>query len=115
MELNKKEKAMIVLASATGVGTRKANKILELVGGAEYLSENIIKNKTDITKLISEKDYQQLCFNLENLNFKKLEQTLEETKQSMEKSTEEFEAKVQKKKLKHQRRQLNQMQRRSTN
>ena len=78
MELNHNEKAMIVLSSGMNIGTKKADEILKIVGGAEYFYENIRKKQSQIREILSEKIYRQLCENADNIDFKKLEKTLKE-------------------------------------
>ncbi len=76
MKLSEKQKAVLIVASAYGIGTVKGRKLLGSTD-LEGIAENLPKYRGIITSILGEKDYGEICVSAAEFDFRELETKLE--------------------------------------
>ncbi len=76
MKLTDKQKAVLIVTSAYGIGVTKGRKLLDAID-ADDMANNLAKCRSKIIALLGEKDYREICISAANANFDETERKLE--------------------------------------
>ena len=73
MKLTEKQKAVLLISSAYGIGIAKGRKLISAVN-LEGITENLPKFRSIITSVLGEKDYREICVRASEINFREEEE-----------------------------------------
>ena len=76
MRLSGKQKAVLIVSSAYGIGTIKGRKLLN-AANLEGMAENLPAFRGIITSVLGEKDYREICVSASEIDFRREEEKLE--------------------------------------